>query len=101
MAIVLGLLFLMTLILPRDIGKIKNKPFFKDLSSKSQVIKVLSIVYFFSLWSNRCMVRSSTSCFFETYLNWNFSEIGAFLGLWVIGYGFIQAFAPFLRNLWK
>jgi len=38
--------------------------------------------------------------FLETYLNWNFSEIGAFLGLWVIGYGFIQAFAPSLRNLW-
>tara|TARA_B100000214_G_C23766828_1_gene534815 strand:- start:374 stop:592 length:219 start_codon:yes stop_codon:yes gene_type:complete len=29
-----------------------------------------------------------------------FSEIGAFLGLWVIRYGFIQAFVASLRNLW-
>ena len=30
---------------------------------------------------------------YET-LNWSFTEVGAFLALWVIGYGFIQAGAP-------
>ena len=100
MAIGLGLSFLMTLILPGDIGKMKNKPIFKDLFSKSQGINVLSFARFFLFGARDVWFVVALPVFLETYLNWNFSEIGAFLGLWVIGYGFIQAFAPSLRNLW-
>lgn len=49
MAIGLGVSFLLTLILPGDIGKMKSKPIFKDLFSKSQGINVLSFARFFSL----------------------------------------------------
>ena len=38
--------------------------------------------------------------FLEASLGWNFWEIGGFLGLWVIGYGFVQGGAPALRRLW-
>ena len=100
MAIGLGLSFLMTLILPRDIGKMKKRPIFKDLFSKSQGINVLSFARFFLFGARDVWFVVALPVFLETYLNWNFSEIGAFLGLWVIGYGFIQAFAPSLRNLW-
>jgi predicted MFS family arabinose efflux permease len=27
-------------------------------------------------------------------MDWNFSEVGGFLALWIIGYGFVQASAP-------
>ena len=38
--------------------------------------------------------------FLEASLGWSFWEIGAFLGLWVIGYGIVQGSAPGLRRLW-
>ena len=101
MAIGLGVSFLLTLILPGDIGKMKSKPIFKDLFSKSQGINVLSFARFFLFGARDVWFVVALPVFLETYLNWNFSEIGAFLGLWVIGYGFIQAFAPSLRNLFS
>ena len=78
----------------------KSKPIFKDLFSKSQGINVLSFARFFLFGARDVWFVVALPVFLETYLNWNFSEIGAFLGLWVIGYGLIQAFAPSLRNLW-
>jgi predicted MFS family arabinose efflux permease len=37
--------------------------------------------------------------FFYSVLGWSFSEVGAFMALWVIGYGFVQASAPaFVRR---
>ena len=100
MAIGLGLSFLLTLILHGDIGKMKNKPIFKDFFSKSQGINVLSFARFFLFGARDVWFVVALPVFLETYLNWNFSEIGAFLGLWVIGYGLIQACVPSLRSLW-
>ena len=37
---------------------------------------------------------------YET-LKWNFSEVGAFLALWVIGYGIVQAISPRLLGIRK
>ena len=38
--------------------------------------------------------------FLETSLGWNFEQVGAFMGTWVIGYGIVQGSAPGLRRLW-
>ncbi len=38
--------------------------------------------------------------FLEATLGWRFWEVGGFMGLWVIGYGFVQACAPTLRRCW-
>ncbi len=100
MAIGLALSFLMTLILPGDIGRMKKKPIFKDLFSKSRGINTLSTARFFLFGARDVWFVVALPVFLETSLNWNFSEIGAFLGLWIIGYGFVQALAPTLRNLW-
>ncbi len=100
MAIGLALSFLMTLILPGDIGRMKEKPIFKDLFSKSRGINTLSTARFFLFGARDVWFVVALPVFLETSLNWNFSEIGAFLGLWIIGYGFVQALAPTLRNLW-
>ena len=78
----------------------KSKPIFKDLFSKSQAINILSFARFFLFGARDVWFVVALPVFLETYLNWNFTEIGAFLGLWVIGYGFIKAFEPSLRNLW-
>ena len=73
---------------------------FKDLFSKSKGINVLSMARFFLFGARDVWFVVALPVFLETSLNWNFSEIGAFLGLWVIGYGFVQALAPTLRNVW-
>ena len=100
MAIGLALSFLMTLILPGDIGRMKEKPIFKDLFSKLKGINTLSTARFFLFGARDVWFVVALPVFLETSLDWNFSEIGAFLGLWIIGYGFVQALAPTLRNLW-
>ena len=38
--------------------------------------------------------------FLEAVLGWRFWEVGGFMGLWVIGYGIVQASAPALRRSW-
>jgi hypothetical protein len=38
--------------------------------------------------------------FLEAALGWKFWEVGGFMGLWVIGYGIVQASAPALRRAW-
>ena len=100
MAFGLALSFVLTLILPGDIGLMKEKPMFKDLFSKSKGINVLSMARFFLFGARDVWFVVALPVFLETSLQWNFSEIGTFLGLWVIGYGFVQALAPTLRNVW-
>ena len=100
MAFGLALSFVLTLVLPGDMGRMKEKPMFKDLFSKSKGINALSMARFFLFGARDVWFVVALPVFLETSLNWNFSEIGAFLGLWVIGYGFVQALAPTLRNVW-
>jgi len=38
--------------------------------------------------------------FLQKALGWQYWQVGGFLGLWVIGYGIIQASAPALRRSW-
>jgi len=38
--------------------------------------------------------------FLQAALGWQFWEVGGFMGLWVIGYGLVQAAAPALRRAW-
>ncbi len=100
MAFGLALSFVLTLVLPGDMGRMKEKPMFKDLFSKSKGINVLSMARFFLFGARDVWFVVALPVFLETSLHWNFSEIGAFLGLWLIGYGFVQALAPTLRNIW-
>ena len=61
MAAGLALAFLLTLVLPGEIGKMKSKPAFASLLSKSQGINVLSLARFFSVWCTGCLVRGGSA----------------------------------------
>jgi len=50
----------------------------------------------FSLWCAGYLVRVGLSVFLFSVLGWRVSEVGAFLALWVIGYGIIQSCAPMI-----
>ena len=100
MAAGLGLAFVMTLVLPGEIGRMKQKPSFNTLFSKSAGINILSLARFFLFGARDVWFVVALPVFLEASLGWNFWEIGGFLGLWVIGYGLVQGGAPALRRLW-
>jgi predicted MFS family arabinose efflux permease len=89
-----------TLGLPGAIGKMKQKPGFSALFSKSKGINILSLARFFLFGARDVWFVVALPVFLEAVLNWQFWEVGGFLGLWVIGYGFVQAAAPSLRRSW-
>ena len=100
MAAGLFIAFLVTLILPGDIGRMKEKPNFSALFSKSQGINVLSLARFFLFGARDVWFVVALPVFLQSALGWKFWEVGGFMGLWVIGYGIVQAAAPTLRRSW-
>ena len=89
-----------TLVLPAEIGKMKQKPGFSALFSKSAGINVLSLARFFLFGARDVWFVVALPVFLEAALGWRFWEVGGFLGLWVIGYGIVQGLAPSLRRTW-
>jgi len=100
MAVGLFAAFLLTLVLPADIGRMKQKPGFSALLSKSQGINGLSLARFFLFGARDVWFVVALPVFLQAALGWRFWEVGGFLGLWVIGYGIVQASAPALRRSW-
>ena len=100
MAAGLAVAFLITLPLPADLGQMKKKAPFASLFSPSQGVNVLSLARFFLFGARDVWFVVALPVFLEGALGWRFWEVGGFLGLWVIGYGFVQGAAPSLRRLW-
>jgi len=89
-----------TLVLPGEIGRMKQKPGFASIFSKSEGINVLSLARFFLFGARDVWFVVALPVFLEASLGWRFWEVGGFLGLWVIGYGIVQGSAPALRRAW-
>jgi MFS family permease len=100
MAAGLFLAFLMTLVLPGDIGRMKEKPAFTELFSKSTGINVLSLARFFLFGARDVWFVVALPVFLQAALGWQYWEVGGFMGLWVIGYGIVQGLVPALRRSW-
>ncbi len=100
LAAALLLAFCGTLGLPADLGRMKRKPSFSALFSKSRGINVLSLARFFLFGARDVWFVVALPVFLEGALGWRFWEVGGFMGLWVIGYGIVQAAAPSLRRAW-
>jgi hypothetical protein len=100
MAAGLFLSFLITLVLPGEIGKMKQTPAFGALFSKSNGINVLSLARFFLFGARDVWFVVALPVFLQAALGWKYWEAGGFMGLWVIGYGIVQAAAPALRRTW-
>ena len=100
MAAGLGVALLGTLVLPGEIGKMKQKPGFGSLLSKSEGINWLSLARFFLFGARDVWFVVALPVFLEAALGWQFWEVGGFMGLWVIGYGLVQGSAPALRRSW-
>jgi len=82
--------------LPASIGQAKSKPPFKGILSNSSGINRLSLARMALFAARDVWFVVSVPIFLTSVLGWSFTQIGAFLSLWVIGYGFVQGFAPLL-----
>ncbi|WP_417533071.1 organoarsenical effux MFS transporter ArsJ [Marinobacterium stanieri] len=95
MAIALAMVWLLSLVLlKKDLGKAKSKPRFRDIFSKSRAINILSAARMFLFGARDVWFVVALPVFLSQTLDWNHSQTGGFLALWVIGYGMVQAVAP-------
>lgn len=77
-----------------DLGRAKAKPKFRDLLSKSPAINRLSAARLFLFGARDVWFVVALPVFLADGLGWTNARIGAFLALWIIGYGAVQALAP-------
>ena len=82
--------------LPREMGKAKAKAGWRELLSKSREINVLCVARFFLFGARDIWFVVGVPVFLRGVLGWSFSQVGAFMAFWVIGYGLIQGAAPVL-----
>lgn len=84
------------LALPRAMGRAKGKTLFKDIFSKTREINVLSAARLFLFGARDIWFVVGVPVFLRGPMGWSFSQVGAFMAFWVIGYGVIQSAAPVL-----
>ncbi|MBF0371487.1 MAG: organoarsenical effux MFS transporter ArsJ [Magnetococcales bacterium] len=82
------------ILLPREMGKSKAKLKFKHLFAKTREINILSGARFFLFGSRDVWFTVGLPVFLQAQLQWDHTQVGSFLALWVIGYGFVQGSAP-------
>jgi predicted MFS family arabinose efflux permease len=90
----LVVLFITMVLLPSAVGTMKTKARFSQIFSNIAAINWLSGARFFLFGSRDVWFVVALPVFFYDVLGWSFTEIGAFMALWVIGYGIVQAAAP-------
>lgn len=89
------LLFVLTA-LPAAIGQAKKKPAFSGILSNSAGINRLSLARMALFASRDVWFVVSVPIFLASALGWSVTEVGAFLALWVIGYGGVQGISPLI-----
>lgn len=100
MAAALALVWLINLIaLQSDLGKSTNKPKFRQIFSKSPAINRLSLCRLFLFASRDVWFVIALPVYLAATLGWEFSKVGGFMAIWIIGYGAVQAIAPYLTGL--
>jgi len=98
LAVLAGMLTLVliatALSLPEGVGRMKAKPKFTQVFSNTPAINWLSAARFFLFGARDVWFVVGLPVFLYSVLGWSFTQVGAFLASWVIGYGFVQAAAP-------
>ncbi len=94
-------LFVSTLFLDASLGKANNKPKFSEMFSKSPAVNGLSAARFFLFGARDVWFVVALPVYLASVLGWQHTEIGAYMALWIIGYGIIQASAPKITGLKK
>jgi MFS family permease len=85
-----------------EFGKANKKAKFGQMFSNNRSVNVLAAARVFLFASRDVWFVVGLPVFLSTILRWNFWQVGGFMAIWIIGYGFVQASAPkILRRLYK
>jgi predicted MFS family arabinose efflux permease len=77
-----------------DLGKAKAKIAGRDLIAKTPDINWLSAARVFLFASRDVWFVVGVPIFLSSQLGWSFDRVGAFMAVWVIGYGIVQSVVP-------
>ncbi len=77
-----------------DLGRAKRRIERRELFAKSREINLLSFARIFLFAARDVWFVVGVPIFLYDALGWRFDEVGAFMALWVIGYGVVQAGVP-------
>lgn len=80
--------------LDASLGKASHKPKFAQMFSHSSAVNWLSAARFFLFGARDVWFVVALPVFAASVLGWSHGEIGAFMALWIIGYGLVQATTP-------
>ena len=83
-------------LLKADLGKSRYQPKFSELLSKSAAINRLSLARLCLFAARDVWFVIALPVFLSQTLNWDHWQTGAFMALWVIFYGAVQALSPAL-----
>jgi len=92
-----GLLLVLGLtavLLPGGIGKTAGRPAFRQIFASSAAVNRLAAARFFLFGARDIWFVVALPVYFTTQLHWPPMTVGAFMALWIIGYGVVQASAP-------
>lgn len=99
MAVALGVVWLFSIFsLKKELGMAKNKPKFSQIFSKSRAVNTLSAARMFLFGSRDVWFVVALPVYLASQFGWDHWSVGGFLALWIIGYGFVQGFAPKLTG---
>jgi MFS family permease len=76
------------------LGRPNKKAKFSQMFSNSRAVNILAAARIFLFASRDVWFVVGLPVFLRTELDWSFWQVGAFLAVWVIGYGIVQASAP-------
>jgi len=82
------------------LGTANKKAKFRQMFSQNRAVNILAAARIFLFASRDVWFVVGLPVFLYTVLGWNFWQVGGFLAVWVIGYGFVQASAPSLIKRW-
>lgn len=95
-----ALLFIIILAIFRkltsSLGVAKKKVTLTEVFSKSRAINLLSAARFFLFGARDIWFVVALPLFLYEQIGLSFPQVGGLMALWVIGYGFIQSFAPLI-----
>ncbi len=95
MALALTVVWLISLaLLRRDLGRASAKPKFRDIFSKSAAVNRLSAARLFLFAARDVWLAIALPVYLASVLGWDFWQVGAFVAVWIIGYGAVQTQAP-------
>ena len=84
--------------LPATIGQATKKAPFSGILSNSSGINRLSLARLALFAARDVWFVVSVPIFLASVLEWSFTQVGAFMALWVIAYGGVQSLSPVLLS---